>query len=84
MLFKDAKGAFSDGYKTLVFQEAVKHGLLFRGTFTPSLSHTDAELERTAEAFRKIFKVYAQAIEAGDYRKFLVGDPVKPVFRKFN
>ncbi len=84
LLCRDAGGAFSDGYKTLVFQEAARHGLLFRGTFTPSLSHGDAELERTAEVFRKILKVYAKAVDAGDYRKFLVGDPVKPVFRKFN
>ena len=25
-----------------------------------------------------------EALESGDYRKFLVGEPVKPVFRKYN
>lgn len=84
MQFRDAKKEFSDGFRTLVMQEAVKHGLLFRGTFVFSLAHGEKELQRTIRVFRKIFRTYKAAIKAGGYEGFLVGEPVKPVFRKYN
>jgi len=84
MQFRDEKKELSDGYKTLVFQEAVKHGLLFRGMFVFSLAHGDSELVKTINVFRKIFKTYKTAINRGGYSSLLVGDPVKPVFRKWN
>jgi glutamate-1-semialdehyde 2,1-aminomutase len=84
MQFRNSNKELCDGYKTLVFQEAAKYGILFRGTFVFSLSHTEKEVDRTIDVFEKIFKTYKKAIEVKDYRKFLVGDPVKPVFRKYN
>lgn len=84
MQFRNSKKELCDGYKTLVFQEAIKHGLLFRGTFVFSLSHTQKEVNWTIGKFEKILKVYKKAIELGSYNKFLVGEPVKPVFRKWN
>jgi glutamate-1-semialdehyde aminotransferase len=84
MQFRNSNKELCDGYKTLVFQEAAKYGILFRGTFVFSLSHTQKEVDRTINVFEKIFKTYKKAIEVKDYRKFLVGDPVKPVFRKYN
>ena len=84
MQFRNEKKEFCDGFKTLVFQEAVKHGLLFRGTFPFSLSHGEKELVKTLKAFGKILKVYRKAIKSGGYASFLVGEPVKPVFRKYN
>ncbi len=84
MQFRNEKKEFSDGYKTLVFQEAVKHGLLFRGAFPFSLAHGEKEISKTLKVFGKILKVYKKAIKAGGYESFLVGEPVKPVFRKWN
>jgi len=84
MQFRDEKKEFSDGFKTLVFQEAVKHGLLFRGTFPFSLSHGEKEIAKTLQVFGKILKVYKKAIKSGGYASFLVGEPVKPVFRQWN
>ncbi|MDD2806180.1 MAG: glutamate-1-semialdehyde 2,1-aminomutase [Elusimicrobiales bacterium] len=84
MLFRDAEKQLSDGFKTLVMQEAVKNGLLFRGSFVFSLAHGEKELSKTIRIFQKIFKTYKKAIKAGTYKDLLVGDPVKPVFRKFN
>jgi len=84
LLFRDHNGQICDGYKTLMFQEAIRRGLLFRGSFVFSLAHTEVELNKTTAAFDKMCKVYKKAINAGDYKKFLVGEPVKPVFRKFN
>ena len=82
--FRNEKKEFCDGFKTLAMQEAVKHGLLFRGSFVFSLAHGDKELARTLQVFRKIFRVYKAAIKSGTYKTFLVGEPVKPVFRKWN
>ena len=84
MQFRDEKKEFSDGYKTLVFQEAIKHGMFFRATFPFSLSHGEKEVAKTIKVFGKILKVYKKAIKSGGYESFLVGEPVKPVFRKFN
>ena len=84
MQFRNSNKELCDGYKTLVFQEAAKNGILFRGTFVFSLSHTQKEVDKTINVFEKIFKTYAKAIETKDYKKFLIGDPVKPVFRKYN
>jgi glutamate-1-semialdehyde 2,1-aminomutase len=48
-----------------------------------SFSHGDPELQRTLEAARKAFAVYAQALEGG-VERFLQGPAIKPVFRQFN
>ena len=84
MIFKDNNGMASDGFKTLFYQEMIKHGILFRGTFNISVSHTEEDLKKTFEAMDASFKVYASALSAGGYEKFLVGEPIKPVFRKYN
>jgi glutamate-1-semialdehyde aminotransferase len=85
MLFKDQNKMFSDGFKTLIFQELIKHGIFFRGTFNPTISHTELDVEATLSAFDKALKVYQDALNSSNgYLDFLVGDPVKPVFRKWN
>lgn len=83
MLFKDKAGNYSDGFKTLVFQELIKYGVLFRGTFNFSVSHTQEDIDKTIEAFGKTFDIYKKALEEG-YQNYLVGEPIKPVFRKYN
>ena len=85
MLFKDREKNYSDAYKTLLFQELIKDGIFFRGTFNPTISHTMHDVEITLEAFDKAFAVYQQALNSPKgFRDFLVGEPIKPVFRKWN
>ncbi len=83
MVFRDKDGVASDGLKTLFYQEVIKHGILFRGTFNLSVSHTEEDMQKTFEAFDKAMVVYAKGVEEG-YEKYLVGEPIKPVFRKYN
>ena len=83
MIFRDKTGQASDGMKTLFFQEVIKHGILFRGTFNISVSHTEEDLTKTFEGFDKAMAVYAKAVEEG-FESYLVGEPIKPVFRKYN
>lgn len=48
-----------------------------------SFSHTDDDIDRTVEAVGQSLRVYRKALDDG-VEKYLVGRPVKPVFRKFN
>ncbi len=83
MVFRDKDGIASDGLKTLFYQEVIKHGILFRGTFNLSVSHTEEDMQKTFAAFDKAMAVYARGVDEG-YEKYLVGEPIKPVFRKYN
>jgi glutamate-1-semialdehyde 2,1-aminomutase len=71
------------GYRTLLMQEMIARGILFQGIFYPTWSHQAPEIAATVAAFRDACVVYRQAIEARSYRPFLVGEPIKPVFRKY-
>ncbi len=72
----------SQPFRTLFLQEMIQQGFL-----TPSLvvsySHSDADIARTIEGAGEVLQVYKKALEDG-VEKYLVGRPVKPVFRKFN
>lgn len=71
------------GMKTLLMQELIARGLLWQGIFYTTWSHGEAEIEQTLQAFAGALPVYRQALEDG-WEKHLVGNPVKPVFRKVN
>jgi glutamate-1-semialdehyde 2,1-aminomutase len=72
----------SQPFRTLLIQEIMKRGIL-APSLVVSYSHTDADIVRTIEAFHEAFHVYRKAIDEG-IEKYLVGRPVKPVWRKFN
>ena len=75
---------FEDNYmRTLFAQEMIKDGVLIQAIM-PSFSHGDSEINQTIEAFSKSLKILAYAIESNKVKDLLVGEPVKPVFRKFN
>ena len=75
---------FEDNYmRTLFAQEMIKHGILLQAIF-PSFSHRDSEISQTIEAFEKSLKVLAYAIESHKVKELLIGEAVKPVFRKYN
>jgi len=69
-------------FRTLFLQETIQRGLLMP-SLVVSFSHTDADIDRTIDAIGESLQVYRQALEDG-VENFLVGRPVKPVFRKFN
>ena len=72
----------SQPFRTLFLQETIKRGVL-----APSLvinySHTDADIDRAVQAIGEALQVYRKGLDEG-IGKYLVGRPVKPVFRKFN
>lgn len=79
---KDLEGNISLGLRTLFSQELLKNGVLMPW-IAISYAHGENELEQTLEATRKALMVYKEAAE-GDLSNFLVGRPIKPVFRKYN
>lgn len=78
----DKNGQNSLGLRTLFSQEMIKNDVMIPW-IALSYAHGVKELEITKNALEKTFEVYKKAIDEG-YEKYLVGNPIKPVFRKFN
>jgi glutamate-1-semialdehyde 2,1-aminomutase len=72
----------SQAFRALFLQETIQRGLIMP-SLVVSFSHSDADIDRTIEAVGESLEVYRRALEDG-VEKYLVGRPVKPVFRKFN
>ena len=72
----------SQAFRALFLQETIQRGLIMP-SLVVSFSHSDADIDRTIEAIGESLEVYRRALEDG-VEKYLVGRPVKPVFRKFN
>lgn len=81
-VFKNANGEICAGHRTLIMQEMIKRGVLFQGIFTISYSHNEEDMIYFCKAFEEVLQVYKHALVEG-YEKYLIGDKVKPVFRKF-
>jgi glutamate-1-semialdehyde 2,1-aminomutase len=79
---RDQEQKPSQAYRALFMQETIKRGLLMP-SLVISYSHTDRDVDRTVAAIGEALYVYRQALAEG-VEKYLVGRPVKPVFRKFN
>lgn len=69
--------------RTLFQQEMIKSGILAQG-IVPSYSHKESEINQTIEAFEYSLKILAEAIAEKSVEKLLIGNAIKPVFRKYN
>ncbi len=78
----DNGGNNSFGLRTLFHQELIKHGVLFQGIFCPHFSHSDKDVEHILNAIDESCIIYKKGLEEG-FEKYLIGDPIKPVFRKY-
>jgi glutamate-1-semialdehyde 2,1-aminomutase len=76
------KGENSMIFRTLFAQEMIKNNILIPW-IALSYSHTEEELKITELALENTFKVLKKALEEGP-AKYLKGDEIKPVFRKYN
>jgi glutamate-1-semialdehyde aminotransferase len=68
--------------KSLVQQELLRRGVLWQGFHNLSFSHSDADVEEALAAYREVLAVLRGAVELGDVRRRLLGEPVEPVFRR--
>ncbi len=79
---RDEAGKPSQPFRTLFLQETMKRGLLMPSSIV-SYAHSDSDIDRTIDGISEALVVYRKALDEG-IGKYLVGAPVKPVFRKFN
>jgi glutamate-1-semialdehyde aminotransferase len=78
----DLQGNNSFGLRTLFHQELIKRGVLFQGIFCPHFSHSMEDMQHILSAIDDSCAIYKKALEEG-YEKYLTGEPIKPVFRKY-
>ncbi|MHC9543654.1 MAG: glutamate-1-semialdehyde 2,1-aminomutase [Vulcanimicrobiota bacterium] len=79
---KDREKNPSLEFRTFFAQEMIRNGVLMP-YIALSYSHGRKELDLTLESLRNTLKVYSMCLEEG-LSKYLIGKPIKPVFRKFN
>jgi glutamate-1-semialdehyde 2,1-aminomutase len=70
---RDRDGQPSQAFRTLLLQETIARGVL-APSLVISYSHSDADVDRTVEAFDGAFAVYCAALEGG-VERFLKGQP---------
>jgi len=78
----DDKGGEALLMKSVVQQELLRHGILWSGFHNMCYSHTDADVEYTLEAYRRVLPVLRAGLESKDLEARLRGRPVQPVFRR--
>jgi glutamate-1-semialdehyde 2,1-aminomutase len=76
---RDQAGRPSQEFRALFLQELIKRGVL-APSFVVSFSHADRDIDLTIDAAAEALLVYRRALDEGVDR-YLVGPPVKPVFR---
>ncbi len=81
-VFRNKEKAADAGLRTLFMQEMIEKSVLFQGIFVPSYSHNKAEVQFFLSAFEHACGIYQQALESG-LNGYLIGEPAKPVFRKY-
>ncbi|HCV42162.1 MAG TPA: glutamate-1-semialdehyde 2,1-aminomutase, partial [Bacteroidetes bacterium] len=79
---RDQEKKPSQPFRTLFIDEIMKRGIL-ASSLVVSYSHSESDIDRTNEAIHEAMHVYRKALDEG-VEKYLVGRPVKPVFRKYN
>jgi len=81
--FLDSNKKISNDFKTLFIQEMIRNGILFQGLFLPCYSHDKSDLKMIILAFKKSSQLYKLALERG-FNKYLHGESIKDVFRKYS
>lgn len=69
----------SQPFRTLMLQELLKRGIL-ASSIVVGYAHSEADIRQTVDAFDGALAVYRRALDEG-VERYLVGRPVKPVFR---
>ncbi len=81
-VLRAADGEVSLALKTLFAQEMIRNGVLMPW-IAISLAHEEKELRKTLLAAEASLKVVRKAVDSR-LEEYLIGDSIKPVFRKFN
>ncbi len=82
MVSFDSKAGDPLEMKSLVQQELIRRGILWSGFHNLCYSHSDEDINKLLNAYKDALKVLKKAVDENNIKKYLVGKPVKPVFRK--
>ena len=77
----DQEGNNSFELRTLFHQELIARGILFQGIFCPHYSHTEEDVKKILDAMNDACVIFKKALNEG-CSAYLVGEPIKPVFRR--
>lgn len=70
-------------YRTVFMQEMLKGGILMP-YISLAYEHGDDEISYTLDIARKAMKVYSDSLNSKDINEYIIGNVIKPVFRKYN
>ena len=79
---RDGEGKVSMPFRTLLMQEMIGRGVLFQGLYLACFTHTDDDIATVLAAFDHSCAAYLYALNGG-LDEMLVGEPTRPVFRKY-
>lgn len=68
--------------KALMQQEMIKRGILWAGFHNMMYAHTMKDIHYTLKAYEDVLPILKEAIESGNLKSYLKGEPLEPVFRK--
>jgi glutamate-1-semialdehyde aminotransferase len=68
--------------KALMQQEMIKRGVLWAGFHNMCYSHSDEDIAYTLSAYRDVMPIMKEAIQSGNVKQYLKGEPLEAVFRK--
>ncbi len=81
LVLQEAGGCSMWDIKSLWSQECLRRGLISSGTHNICYAHTQADVDFLIGVYDEVFPILRRAIDAGDVRSMLIGEPVKPVFK---
>lgn len=81
--YLSAENTIDLGLRTLFLQEMIQQHILVP-YIAISLAHTPEHVDQFLDAARNIMPVLVEAIEKNKIDQFIIGEKVKPVFRKYN
>jgi glutamate-1-semialdehyde aminotransferase len=81
-LFRDENDGEDWLLRSYMQQECIKRGLLFYGCHNLSFAHKDEVLNELFNIYDKVIPLMAEAIHKNDINNRLIGNPVRPVFRR--
>lgn len=80
--FNSTNGTSNLEMKTFVQQELLRFGILWTGFHNMCYSHSNEDIEQILVAYRHILLELRNIVKSGTIQEYLLGETLKPVFRK--
>ena len=81
--FNDENGNISSISRTLFLQEMIKQNVLMPYV-VPSYAHKKEDIDHVVNCIGNSLEIMDKASKNGGMKKYIEGDVIKPVFRKYN